>query len=502
MSTRPADPPSPPLALQPRQVGGRLNAQTLLDGPGFNLLRFVVDAMMLGLAVGAALFGAGRAGVPASGQWSLAAFPPLALLMLYLRGMYSTKLRVLILDGIAPVVGAISIAAMAVVALEVFSQDSRPGPLVARAWLFSLVYVGAARIVLALTQQRARRRGVLAKPTLIVGAGVIGAQVARRLDEVPDYGLQPVGFLDANPPTDVDVGDRRAPVLGAPSELARVATETGASHVILAFTQASDRGLIPLVRQCDALGLQVALVPRLFDSLNERLALEHLGGLPLHGLRSVNPRGWQFAIKHALDRVGAALMLAFLAPLMVTVAVAVRLSSPGPVFFRQPRIGLDDREFAMLKFRTMSGLPEREGEADAAWAAQALGEVHKPQVDEPGSPAPAADRTTPLGGILRATSVDELPQLFNVLRGEMSLVGPRPERASYVRAFENHVYRYGDRHRVKSGLTGWAQVHGYRGQTSLADRVEWDNFYIENWSLWLDVKIMLMTVMAVVRHRG
>jgi lipopolysaccharide/colanic/teichoic acid biosynthesis glycosyltransferase len=205
-----------------------------------------------------------------------------------------------------------------------------------------------------------------------------------------------------------------------------------------------------------------------------------------------------FAAKYALDRVFAGVSLVLLAPVLGLVALAVLVSMGRPLFFRQQRVGRDGTIFEMLKFRTMRGLPEQAGEADAQWAAQALG---LGDTDVPFSPA-ADDRRTPLGAFLRRLSIDELPQLWNVLRGEMSLVGPRPERAHYVERFEQAVYRYPDRHRVKSGLTGWAQIHGLRGETSLKDRVEWDNFYIENWSPWLDVKILLRTVPALIGRRG
>jgi lipopolysaccharide/colanic/teichoic acid biosynthesis glycosyltransferase len=173
-------------------------------------------------------------------------------------------------------------------------------------------------------------------------------------------------------------------------------------------------------------------------------------------------------------------------------ALVVYLSLGRPILFRQSRVGLDGREFTMLKFRTMRGAPEEGGEADADWALQESHGTAPMKVS-------VADRSTPVGKVLRRLSVDELPQLLNVLRGNMSLVGPRPERTHYVRAFEDNVYRYGERHRVKSGITGWAQVNGLRGKTSLADRVEWDNYYIENWSLWLDVKILLFTALSVAR---
>jgi lipopolysaccharide/colanic/teichoic acid biosynthesis glycosyltransferase len=183
------------------------------------------------------------------------------------------------------------------------------------------------------------------------------------------------------------------------------------------------------------------------------------------------------------------------------VAAAVKLTSPGPVFFRQRRVGLDGTDFDILKFRTMRGDAARDGEADAAWAARQRGEEIELATEDTPTPV-VEDRRTPIGRILRRSSIDELPQLINVLVGDMSFVGPRPERTTYVRSFEQHVYRYADRHRVKSGLTGWAQVQGLRGQTSLTDRVEWDNWYIENWSLRLDFKILLMTVSAVLGQEG
>jgi exopolysaccharide biosynthesis polyprenyl glycosylphosphotransferase len=245
------------------------------------------------------------------------------------------------------------------------------------------------------------------------------------------------------------------------------------------------------VRQCDELGIEVSLVPRLFESINVRVGLEHIGGMPLFRLRTVRPKGWQFAIKHFLDRLVAVALIVVVAPLLIAAAIGVKLSSPGPLFFRQRRVGRDGREFDILKFRTMGGSPDEHGEADADWAARSLGSSSSAAVAGP------AERRTRFGGILRRYSLDELPQLFNVLRGEMSLVGPRPERSSYAKLFQDRLYRYGDRHRVKSGLTGWAQVHGLRGKTSLSDRVEWDNYYIENWSLWLDLKILLMTLSAV-----
>ena len=181
----------------------------------------------------------------------------------------------------------------------------------------------------------------------------MGAHVERRLESQPELGLLPVGYLDADPPPADMVPDRSAPVLGGLDDLERVARETDARHVVLGFSTAPDRLLIPLVRECEARGLEVSLVLRLFESVNVRVALDHLGGLPLFGLHTIDPKGWQFRIKHVLDRVAATLGLIGLSPLLLTLAALTKASSPGPVLFRQRRIGRDGRDFEILKFRSM-----------------------------------------------------------------------------------------------------------------------------------------------------
>jgi exopolysaccharide biosynthesis polyprenyl glycosylphosphotransferase len=491
MNVQPVERANPKLELARQERARRrprLSAEWLLDGLGFAWLRFVVDLIMLVLAVVAAIVGANAAKVSLDGEMALYAFPLLVVALLYVRGMYKQQLVISILDSIAPVASSISVAAMACLAVVTFADPgARPAGLVARAWLFALVYVGAARILLVSSQRRARARGLLSKATLIVGAGRVGAHVARRLEEHPEYGLRPIGFLDADPRPSLEVVDRRAPVLGAPADLVHVVTDREVEHVILAFSRDRDQTLVPIVRRCDELGLQVSLVPRLYEGINERVALDHLGGLPLLALRAVDPKGWQFDIKHSFDRLASALILAVLSPLLLAVALGVKLSSPGPVMFRQRRVGRDGQVFDILKFRSMRARPK------------GAGSFSPEEGSAPGG-VEGEDRRTPFGRFIRRTALDELPQLLNVVRGEMSLVGPRPERPEFVSLFDDDIDRYGDRHRVKSGITGWAQVNGFRGQTSLADRVEWDNFYIENWSLWLDVKILLLTIVAVVRR--
>jgi exopolysaccharide biosynthesis polyprenyl glycosylphosphotransferase len=421
--------------------------------------------------------------------WPLLLFPPIVMLLLLIRGMYERRLRPTILDGVVPIAGSVSIAAMAVVMTQIYvGGETTVSSVAAHLWAVALVTVGAERVALLGLQRIARTRGLDGAPTLIVGAGNVGMRLARRLEVNPEYGLTPVGFLDANP-LQIASGSADSPgipVLGSPDELDWVAQLTGAEHVVIAFSSEPDERLVDLVRRCEALGLDVSLVPRLFESLNHRATYEPLGGTPLMGLRSVHPKGWQFTLKHAFDRIGAALLILTFSPLMATIALLVRLSSPGPIVFRQRRVGRDGTVFDLFKFRSMR-LPDPNAQSFQPGADSAPGGVE------------GTDRRTWIGRLLRRTSLDELPQFFNVLLGDMSLVGPRPERPEFVELFESDIRRYGDRHRVKSGVTGWAQVHGLRGQTSLSDRIEWDNYYIEHWTLGLDVKILALTLLEVLR---
>ena len=460
----------------------------------WGLVRFSLDASMLGLGVAVAETGWREAGLAPSPIGWLVAFTLAALVALHARGAYVMRLRPDILDEASRVAGATTLALMAVTTARVLASDAAvPSAQTVRPWLFATVCVLAGRSVLGWADARARRRGEAARATLILGAGTVGTGLALRLRERPELGLRPVGFLDKEPRGTVE----GLPVLGASWDLERVVEEHNVENVLVTFSTAPNDVLLRLVRRCEALGVQVSFVPRLFERMPERLAVEHVGGLPLVTPRPANPRSRQFTLKYTFDRVVAGLLLTLLLPLLALVALGVLMTTGRPIFFRQARVGLDGREFGMLKFRTMRGRPEEGGEADADWAATQLG-VHAAE----GRDAPHEDRRTPLGRILRATSIDELPQLVNVLLGDMSLVGPRPERAHYARRFEGSIYRYAERHRVKSGITGWAQVNGLRGKTSLADRVEWDNFYIENWSLWLDLKILLSTPIALVSRRG
>jgi exopolysaccharide biosynthesis polyprenyl glycosylphosphotransferase len=461
----------------------------LLDARTWSQFRLLVDATILCLASTAAFYAAPiRPGAGAG--WLAAIFPALTLIILRARNDPDERLHASPLDSAAHVLGAASLSAMLMVAAGSIMGGPHPVGVALRLWLFALVYLSLARMVLGSIRSQAVRNAALATPTLIVGAGVIGEQLVKRFTTDSGYGLRPVGFLDSDPlPTASWGAGSTVPVLGGPDDLEAAVRQTGARRVILAFSSEPDRILVDKVRQCEQLGVEVSIVPRMFEAINERAVLDHVGGLPLISLRPTNPRGWQFAVKHAIDRTLALLAVVAVSPLMIALALGVRLSSPGPILFRQRRVGRDGRVFDVLKFRTMR---EVAAGSDAAFV--------PPEGCAPGG-IEGDDRRTRFGSWLRKSSLDELPQLINVLRGEMSIVGPRPERPQYAALFGAEVQRYDDRLRVKSGITGWAQVNGLRGQTSIADRVEWDNYYIRNWSLGLDLKIMMLTAAEILRFR-
>jgi exopolysaccharide biosynthesis polyprenyl glycosylphosphotransferase len=484
-----------PHHIQRGAFHGRL--QWLLEGTGWSVLRPLVDLLLMYAGVVVALGGVGATLAISSVSAPLLVLPPIALLLLYLRGLYRTRLRALILDGVVPVISAVSVGAMAVAMVGVLANGHMPNQDDwIEAWLFALLGLGLGRITLTLAQRLARSRRLVGKPVLIMGAGLVGSQVARRLDSHPEYGLAPVGFLDDDPRSIAEVGGRDVPVLGTAEDLDKIVERTGVRNLIVAFSSVADARISRLIQRCQELGIEVSVVPRMFDAINDRVGYDTVGGLPLLSFSGVNPKGVQFAIKHVLDRLSATLLLVALSPVILLAALAVRASSSGPVLFRQRRVGRDGTVFDLYKFRSMRLDP-----APAAQVTAVDGALEGMlALDTAPGGVEGEDRRTLVGRVLRRTSVDELPQLFNVLRGEMSLVGPRPERPEFVEMFGRDIARYGDRHRVKSGITGWAQVHGLRGQTSLAERVEWDNYYIAHWSLALDFKIALLTILALFRN--
>jgi exopolysaccharide biosynthesis polyprenyl glycosylphosphotransferase len=464
------------------------------------LLYVVTDVTLMAAAYVASVSAPPDSDAGGSLGWG-AAFCLAVVSLLATRGAYPRHLTVGVLDDLRSVLAAVLLLTMTFIsARAVLSGDAAAAGETLRFSSYAAAFLMVGRISLAAVLSRASQRDRVRSPTLILGAGRVGKLMARRLLVDSRLGLDPVGFLD-DEPLELPVEPVVLPVLGGPADLDRVVAEHGIEHVIVGFSMASHEVMLSVVRRCWELGVAVSLVPRLYELQGDRAVVARLGGLPLMSVASPRCSGLAISCKYALDRLVAAGILVTIAPLMVAIALAVKISAGGPVLFGQPRVGRDGHHFTMWKFRTMTGTPEGEGQGNAEWVEAVL------QGQRTASPRDAAerfgpDRTTALGRWLRRLGLDELPQLWNVLRGEMSLVGPRPEQVSYANRFEPAIYRYRDRQRVKSGITGWAQVNGLRGDTSLEDRVEWDNYYIENWSPWLDVKILLMTIATLWRGKA
>jgi exopolysaccharide biosynthesis polyprenyl glycosylphosphotransferase len=462
------------------------------------LARVFADTAMLALAT----LVTGATGLQSMGSgWRILA-TLLTLGALAGAGTYTQRLRLDLPRELIRVLAATALALMALGSVALlFRHHTGNGDALLLHWSTVATLIVTARIGINYAQRAARTHASALGATVIVGAGHVGHTIARRLLADPSLGLKPIGFLDKEPllvGSDRGLGAPELPVLGASWDLEEVLERHHVEHVVVAFSTAPTEVTLDVVRRCWQRGVNVMLVPRLFEVEGRRMEVEHLGAMPLVTVRSSDPRGRRYAIKYALDRVFGTLAIVLLSPLLALIALAVLVTMGRPIFFRQKRVGLDGKVFDMLKFRTMSGDPSQAGQWNEAWATA----MAKGSAASFAAPVAPGDRRTPLGTLLRATSMDELAQLWNVVRGEMSIVGPRPEQLAYVELFEHAIARYPERHRVKAGLTGWAQINGLRGDTSLADRIEWDNFYVENWSPWLDVQILLRTIPALVTRRG
>jgi exopolysaccharide biosynthesis polyprenyl glycosylphosphotransferase len=374
-----------------------------------------------------------------------------------------------------------------------------------RTWVSCAACLFAARMLSFIRRSRIGplgRHGISTPPrgraTLVIAPPEPGRAIAERLRREARLHIEPIGLIDGavtNPSRDDDVGDGSLPTLGGLEDVTDVVTVAGVEQVLVAFPSSDDEQLAQAIHRCWELRVPVLVLAPLFDLRSRATRVASVGGLPLFALSVPGADCWQRRTKYALDRIAALLGLLLLSPLLLGIAAAIRLTMGGPVLFLQERVGEHGRVFTLLKFRTMTGSPQAQGEADAGWASALIGAPVAAEVHE----AATAPRCTRLGGWLRRTALDELPQLINVVRGEMSLVGPRPERAHYVAGFTRAIDRYADRHRVRCGLTGWSQVHGLRGETSLEDRVASDNYYIENWSPWLDIRILGRTLPALAK---
>jgi exopolysaccharide biosynthesis polyprenyl glycosylphosphotransferase len=353
-------------------------------------------------------------------------------------------------------------------------------------WLFAIIFVTLGRVVYGIIVGELRRRGVDRARVLVIGTGPTAYLVVMRLDRQRTLGYKVLGMVDNAPDgegTASSIG--HVPVLGDLSNLAELVRREKVDEVIIALQGASDADMRDILNIIQDESVSVKIYPDAFQLMTQNdVTVGELGGLPLLSVKDVALRGWNRRIKRAFDIVFSAAVLVLTAPLLLLMAALVKLSSPGPVFFIQERVGLDGKPFKLVKFRTMRV------DGDPAL-------VPKMREDLPGWTVPNDPRRTKIGTFLRRFSLDELPQFYNVLIGEMSVVGPRPEQPEYVQEFAQRIYRYMSRHREKAGITGWAQVNGLRGDSSIEYRTAADLYYVENWSVLFDLKIIVRTIVAM-----
>ena len=449
------------------------------------LLTVLVDAIMAAVAFYLAYLV--RAMVPIPVALRLGPFsnylPQLVLQVVcvlaasFFYGLYGSRRGRSRIDLVYTLLAAVTVAALISTALSFLTirDQALTRGMILWAWVLSILLVVVGRMVTGWLARLARQR--MPDRLLLIGTGDVARMVLQKTVQSPSLGYKVVGFVSA---TDERSGAGRlteiagVPVLGEPADLATIVAEHSVDEVVIALSQATHDELLDMITSCEEAGAEVRIFPDLFQIVASDLRISDLDGLPLLAVRDAALSGWQMALKRGMDLLGSLVGLVLISPILMLVAVIIKLESKGPVFYAQTRVGLDGKPFPVLKFRSMR--TDAEADTGPVWATE----------DDP--------RRTQVGRFLREKSIDELPQLINVLSGDMSLVGPRPERPVFVEQFRQVVPRYMDRLKVKAGLAGWAQVNGLRGNTSIVERTKYDVYYVENWSLLFDVKILIRTI--------
>jgi exopolysaccharide biosynthesis polyprenyl glycosylphosphotransferase len=400
----------------------------------------------------------------------------------YFQGLYQKRRLRSRFDELLRVVLAVMLATILLTAFLTFYRPSDFTysrlflPIFA---LVDAVFVAFSRWLISDVLRRIRRSGGNLQRVLVVGAGLLGRRLVESLQAHREYGFTVVGFLDDDPGKQQrDI--QGVPVLGTTQDLEAVAGEHRIDQVMIALPLSAHHRTVQLIRRAGQLLVEIKVVPDLLQYYAVRAGIEDLDGLPIINLTQIPLQGWNQIVKRVFDVVGATALLLMVGWIFPIIAWLVRRADGGPAIYSQIRMGLDGRSFKLYKFRSMTMAGDDDGQG--GWT----------RVDDP--------RVTAVGAVLRRYNLDELPQLINVLKGDMSLVGPRPEQPEFVDRFRSRYPEYHARHRVRAGLTGWAQVNGLRGDTSIRQRVVHDLYYIENWSLALDLKILWRTLRLAIHE--
>ena len=398
------------------------------------------------------------------------------ILTFYFSQLYHLKRAFSRIDQMRNVVGVVTLGTLLASGIQEFFFQSTvleaiyPRSLLLYVWFFSLLFTGAGREIHRRFWATLRTRGIVRDNLLIVGEGRVAHDITNKIRNSPVLGYNIVGIVSAVDKKGEILG---FPIIGKYEDIPRLIDEHMVEQVIVALSEPRRGEFVELISLCQRGRVDIKVYPDLFSYMAGDLNVDDIGGTPLLTVRDIALRGWKLSLKRALDLLGASIGLILLSPFMLLTALLIRLESRGSAFYWQWRMGQDERPFPMIKFRSMR--PDAES-AGQTWTVE----------NDP--------RVTRIGRFMRRNNWDEIPQLINVILGHMSLVGPRPERPMYVQQFRSQIPGYMDRLREKSGMTGLAQVEGLRGDTSIADRTRFDLMYVETWSLWLDIKIIIRTI--------
>ena len=418
---------------------------------------------------------------------------PLVLLgwpvVFYFHGLYQSRRDRSRVDETLTILLAVVVATLMLSSVQAWYRPtvpSSPNFAFSRAfvaWFVGLdvLFVMVSRLWTREFLRRRRLRGLNLQRILIVGAGTLGKEINHKILAHRALGFEVVGFLDDDPGK-AGASFLGTPVLGTLSNVEAVLAEHGVDQVYIALPLEAHRKMLRVMETVGKHCVEIKLAPDVLQYATLKATLEDLDGMPVINLSRTPLEGWNSMIKRGVDVVLALAALAVLMPFYPLVAFLIWREDRGPIFYKQERMGLDGKPFMILKFRSMRN--DAESSTGPVWATR----------DDP--------RRTTVGSFLRRWSIDELPQVWNVLRGDMSIVGPRPERPSFVHEFKHKIPDYMLRHRVRAGITGWAQVHGWRGNTSIKKRIQYDLYYIQNWSLLLDFKILWMTLRSGAWHNA
>lgn len=420
-------------------------------------------------------------GIPALSPYLWASVALLAIWagIFYALGLYDPVQSKSMEDDLDRIVRGVTLGSMVMLSMAFFIRSLSYSRLLFLLFaIFSVVLLACGRMVARRSLRRWQRRGQTAMRVLFVGNSSMRPRLEQTFAETPGLGLVAVGRIaDAGESPEAPEGD--SVPLGGLDDLERVVDEHRVDLVLLTLPFEELNRVARIAERVGERNVDVQFVPDMQRLHVTRMRLREIAGIPFISVREKGLTGMDRIIKRAFDLVIVIPSTILISPVLLVLALLVKLTSPGPVLYRQARLGRDNRTFDMLKFRTMKVNAEQD--SGPVWTVE----------NDP--------RRTPIGSFLRRFSLDELPQLFNVLRGDMSLVGPRPEREIFARQFHAEIPRYLDRHRVRSGITGWAQVHGLRGNTPIEVRTLYDLYYVENWSVALDLRILLMTAVHVLR---